>query len=146
MPLSRQAEWGGEYILTFVLLPSQGAWHLVGAQQKAFWIKLDCGEGRRTWNESGKWIQDKLPVWWNLSREVVWQAASQHSWRSRGTSQSPWRTGVPRAIMSSGAPPSASDTFSYSLFHLLPLGEGEIALFSYLLLIGLFSFCEVEEA
>lgn len=48
--------------------------------------------------------------------------------------------------LSAGAPPSASDTFSYFLYHLLPLGEGEIALFPHLLHIGLFSFSEVEEA
>lgn len=42
-------------------------------------------------------------------------------------------------------PSSASNTVFHLLSHLLPLGEREAAQ-CFLLLTGLFSFCEVEEA
>lgn len=43
-------------------------------------------------------------------------------------------------------PPSASDAFFHLLSHLLPPGERETAQCFLLSLIGLFLFCEVEEA
>lgn len=129
------------------MLLLSGSLALSGCSTNVLWLELNCVQVKGLGSEWGEWIQGKVPVWSNLSREVVWQAVSGALQGNRllenkreepavvhRAGERPERLGGGIALWPLPAPPSFTTQ------------RRSCSAFSYLSHIGFSSFCEVEEA